>query len=94
MKHSKATILSIGVSMVMVSILFAQKEPMVIQDQGSFAIGGSVIENPGTFDAIKRTPKGQTFHGDHAYIFYQIPVDARKYPLVMWHGFGQFSKTW
>ena len=39
-------------------------------------------------------PAGQTFHGDHAYAFYQIPVDARPYPIVMWHGAGQFSKTW
>lgn len=27
-------------------------------------------------------------------MFYQIPVQARKLPLVLWHGFGQFSKTW
>ena len=95
MKHSKAKILvSMSITLVMVVNLLAQKEPMVIQDQGSFAVGGSVIENRGTFDAVKRTPEGQTFHGDHAYIFYQIPVDARKYPLVMWHGIGQFSKTW
>lgn len=33
-------------------------------------------------------------HGDHAYVFYQIPVDARPLPLVFWHGAGQFSKTW
>ncbi|MEZ2415543.1 alpha/beta fold hydrolase [Muriicola sp. E247] len=75
-------------------ILSSQNKPMIIQDQGSFAVGGSVIENPGTFDAIKRTPEGQTYHGDHAYVFYQIPVDPRKYPLVMWHGFGQSAKTW
>jgi len=67
---------------------------LIIKEQGSFAVGGSVISNPGTFDAIERTPDGQTFHGDHAYVFYQIPKDARKLPLVMWHGFGQFSKTW
>ena len=72
----------------------AQQKPLKIQEQGSFAIGGSVKVNPGTFDAILRTPEGQTFHGDHAYVFYQIPVKARIYPLVMWHGFGQFSKTW
>ena len=72
----------------------AQKPPIVIQDQGSFAIGGSVITNEGTFDPIKRTPEGQTFHGDHAYVFYQIPVKAKKLPLVFWHGIGQFSKTW
>ena len=37
---------------------------------------------------------GRTYHGDHAYVFYQKPVDARKYPLVFAHGVGQFSKTW
>ncbi|MBT8323125.1 MAG: alpha/beta fold hydrolase [Eudoraea sp.] len=95
MKLLKAKLfLSVGISMVMTLGIFSQKKPIIIQDQGSFAVGGSVIENPGTFDAIKRGPEGQTFHGDHAYVFYQIPVDARKYPLVMWHGFGQFSKTW
>ena len=39
-------------------------------------------------------PEGQTLHGDHAYVFYQIPVKARKLPLVFWHGHGQFTKTW
>jgi pimeloyl-ACP methyl ester carboxylesterase len=67
---------------------------LVIQEQGSFAVGGTVITNPGTFDPYNQASEGQTFHGDHAYVFYQVPVDARKYPLVMWHGFGQFSKTW
>ena len=71
-----------------------KQKPIQVQEQGSFAVGGSVITNPGTFDEIKRTPEGQTFHGDHAYIFYQIPVKARKLPLVFWHGIGQFSKTW
>ena len=68
--------------------------PLVIVEQGSFAAGGTVITNPGTFDPYNQTPEGQTFHGDHAYVFYQIPENARKYPLVMWHGIGQFSKTW
>jgi hypothetical protein len=70
------------------------REPLVIRKQGSFMAGGSVISNPGTFDPSNPTPAGQTFHGDHAYTFYQIPVDARTLPLVMWHGGGQFSKTW
>lgn len=68
--------------------------PLVIQEQGSFAVGGTVVTNPGTFDPIKMSPEGQTFHGDHAYVSYQIPVNARKLPLVLWHGLGQFSKTW
>lgn len=68
--------------------------PLVIREQGSFAVGGTVVTNPGTFDPVKMSPEGQTFHGDHAYVFYQIPVNARKLPLVFWHGYGQFSKTW
>lgn len=67
---------------------------LMIAEQGSFAVGGSVITQPGEFDPIKLTSAGQTLHGDHAYVFYQIPVNQRKYPLVMWHGYGQFSKTW
>jgi hypothetical protein len=71
-----------------------RRKPLMIAEQGSFAAGGSIITNPGIFDASNPTPAGQTFRGDHAYVFYQIPVKARKYPLVMWHGIGQFSKTW
>lgn len=67
---------------------------LVIKEQGSFTVGGSVITNPGTFNPYTRTSEGQTFHGDHAYIFYQIPDKAHKLPLVFWHGIGQFSKTW
>lgn len=66
---------------------------ILIKDQGSFAVGGTVKENPGTFNTITRGPEGQTFHGDHAYVFYQVPAETHKYPLVMWHGIGQFSKT-
>jgi len=95
--------------LVLVIIIFSslcvysqKKQPIVILDQGSFAVGGSVITAPGTFDPIKhgafnpanQSSEGQTLHGDHAYVFYQIPDKARKLPLVMWHGYGQFSKTW
>ena len=72
----------------------AEPPPLVIREQGSFAVGGTVVTNPGTFDPLKPTPEGQTFHGDHAYVFYQLPVKTRKHPLVFWHGAGQFSKTW
>lgn len=69
--------------------------PMVIQEQGSFAVGGVVVTEPGTFDPLKPlNPAGQTYHGDHLHAFYQIPVNARRLPLVMWHGAGQSSKTW
>jgi hypothetical protein len=77
-------------------------EPLVIQEQGSFAVGGTVVTAPGTFDPIAQgaynpagsDPAGQTLHGDHASVFYQIPVNARKLPLVFWHGHGQSARTW
>ena len=75
---------------------------LVIREQGSFAVGGTVITAPGTFDPIEhgafnpadQASEGQTLHGDHAYVFYQVPVNPRKLPLVMWHGYGQSAKTW
>jgi len=65
-------------------------EPVTIQEQGSFAVGGKVITAPGSFDPIKQgnfnpagnNPAGETLHGDHAYVFYQMPVNPRKLPLV------------
>lgn len=69
--------------------------PLVIQEQGSFAAGGTVITSEGVFDPKNLSATGgQTLHGDHLYTFYQIPENARKLPLVFWHGYGQFSKTW
>ena len=70
-------------------------EALVIQEQGSFAVGGTVMTNPGTFDPMKLTaPEGQTLHADHAYVFYQIPQNPRKLPIVFLHGAGQSKKTW
>jgi pimeloyl-ACP methyl ester carboxylesterase len=68
--------------------------PLVIREQGSFAAGGTVVTNAGTFDPHKPTPEGATLHGDHAYVFYQVPEHARRLPLVFLHGAGQFSKAW
>lgn len=68
---------------------------LLIETQGSFAVGGTKATEPGAFDlnnALK--PQGQTFHGDHAYVFYQVPPEARKFPLVFLHGAGQSKKTW
>lgn len=68
---------------------------LVIARQGSFAAGGRILTHAGTYDpADPYRPDGQTFHGDHAYVFYQTPYNARQYPLVFEHGLGQFSKTW
>lgn len=68
--------------------------PLIIKQQGSFAIGGTVLSNSGSCSVADVARNAQTLHGDHAYIFYQIPVDARTYPIAFLHGNGQFSKTW
>ncbi|EKF54151.1 hypothetical protein I215_13832 [Galbibacter marinus] len=73
-----------------------------IQKQGSFTVGGAVKTSPGTFDPIKhgvfnpsnQSQEGQTLHGDHAFVWYQIPATPKKLPLVFWHGYGQSMKTW
>jgi len=99
-KHRKSFMALWLIAAILVTSASAQEtkkskqEPLMIQEQGSFAIGGTVITKSGKFDPLRPTPDGQTLHGDHAYVFYQLPVNARQFPLVMWHGFGQFSKTW
>ncbi|MGY3893054.1 alpha/beta hydrolase [Aeromonas enterica] len=73
----------------------ARADPLVIQEQGSFAAGGTVVTAPGTFDPRKPLdPAGQTYHGDHASVFYQIPSNPHPYPIVMLHGAGQSARTW
>src|SRR3954453_4151805 len=50
----------------------SKPDPLMIQEQGSFAVGGSVPTAPGPFDPIRRgaftpagtDPAGQTLHGD------------------------------
>ena len=73
----------------------AHAEHLALQEQGSFAAGGSVVTAPGTFDPKKPLePAGQSYHGDHASVLYQIPSNPHKYPIVMLHGAGQSSRTW
>jgi pimeloyl-ACP methyl ester carboxylesterase len=72
-----------------------ESESLVLKDQGSLIAGGTIATQPGTFDPVNPTkPDGQTYHGDHVYAFYQIPVGARPLPIVMWHGAGQSSRSW
>lgn len=69
--------------------------PVMLADQGSFTAGGTVVTAPGMLDNSKPLdPSGQTLHGDHAYVFYQKPVKAKKNAIVFLHGAGQSGKTW
>ena len=71
-----------------------------IAKQGSFAVGGTTIQREGTYDNSKfvgwaeQIETGQSYHGDHAFVNYQIPAKANKYPLVFIHGYGGSGVCW
>ena len=58
------------------------KKPISIQEQGVFAVGGTVIEAEGTYNPNNPKTEGQTLHVDHATVQYQIPSNAKKLPLI------------
>jgi len=75
---------------------FAFNKPVTIQEQGSFMAGGKIITSSGNLNVTEnfKDLSGNTLHGDHAYVFYQLPVKAKKYSLVFLHGWGQSGKSW
>jgi pimeloyl-ACP methyl ester carboxylesterase len=72
----------------------AKAKPLTIQEQGSFAVGGTVISTPGTYNNNNPTADGQSFHGDHLYAFYQVPQNPKPLPIVMLHGAYQSGRSW
>jgi pimeloyl-ACP methyl ester carboxylesterase len=82
--------------LIIFTTISAQKN-FVIKEQGTFSAGGIVIKSEGTFDSLKpwNVPQGgQTRHGDHADVFYQIPAKSKKYPMIFLHGYGQSKRSW
>jgi len=68
--------------------------PLIIAEQGSFAVGGTVVTTPGTYDNNNPTVAGQSLHADHLYAFYQVPQKAKPLPIVMLHGAFQSARSW
>lgn len=101
-----------ALSLVVASVCAAPKHPLIIEQQGSFAIGGVVKTSEGKYNSrpditqnktsndfmdvykANMTNGGQTLHGDHATVSYQIPSNAKSLPLVFLHGAGQSMRTW
>ena len=74
-------------------------DSIIIREQGSFSAGGVVIEVEGeyvsqNFNSWQPYPEGQTYHGDHASVFYQIPENPRELAMVFLHGAGQSARSW
>lgn len=60
-----------------------QKAPIVLKKQGYFYVGG-------TYD----NPTEPTYMHGQMYVEYQIPVKARKYPLIFIHGGSHTGVGW
>jgi pimeloyl-ACP methyl ester carboxylesterase len=60
------------------------KPPLVIAEQGSYFLGGEVL-NRGTNDDV-------TIH--QTYVQYQVPAGKQRVPIVFTHGCCLSSKTW
>ena len=72
------------------------KDPIILAEQGSFYVGGRQLKAGGTFDPTKlgRTNEGNSFWIDQLYVQYQIPMNARKFPLVLVHGGSGTGRVW
>lgn len=82
-------------ALVLYPLVSYASEPIVIQEQGSFTAGGETLTDGGEFVfADLWNQSGQTAYGDHAFVRYQLPVKAKKFPMVFLHGGGQSMKTW
>jgi pimeloyl-ACP methyl ester carboxylesterase len=73
--------------------------PLTIERQGSFRVGGRLIEVAGRFDptdpnATFNDTGGQCYHVDHMYAEYQVPPSARPLPLVFVHGNNMDGSCW
>lgn len=99
---NRRSLLLLLCGLIITSCGIKKNNKLIIEEQGSFAVGGTIKESPGTFDPIEhgafnpadQSTAGQTLHGDHATVYYQIPINANKFPLVFWHGYGQSMRTW
>ncbi|MDB5922336.1 MAG: Alpha/beta hydrolase family protein [Betaproteobacteria bacterium] len=70
---------------------------IAVAEQGSFFVGGRTVQAPGVYDPTKSpagVDEGQTFWVDQMYVQYQVPVNARKYPLILVHGGSGTGRVW
>lgn len=92
------TLSALALSTATASGAFAQtlskSDPLVIREQGSFAIGGTVSKMAGTYNNNAPTAEGQSFHGHHAYGSYQVPSNPKPLPIVMLHGAYRSARSW
>jgi pimeloyl-ACP methyl ester carboxylesterase len=97
LKHSLSLLLltaSVASSTMALAQQVGRPQPLTIQEQGSFAVGGTVLRKPGTYNNNTPTAEGQSLHGDHLYAFYQVPQNPKALPIAMLHGAFQSARSW
>jgi hypothetical protein len=67
--------------------------PLMIEQQGSFFVGGRNIKSDTLSTLPAYAPSG-TITVEQMYVRYQIPVDAKRPPVVLIHGCCLTGKTW
>jgi hypothetical protein len=69
-----------------VGVVAQEPGPILIERQGSFAVGGTVLGDPAT----------SSLHCDHGVVEFQIPPRPRAVSLLMWHSASAvaFKNRW
>lgn len=84
----------------MITLTTACAQSLVIERQGLFAAGGSMLQREGEYDNScfvgwsEQVETGQSYRADHAFVSYQVPADAKALSLVYVHGFGGSGTCW
>lgn len=71
----------------------AQAQPMMIESQGSFFIGGQNVKSDALSTLPAYAPSGTITVGQ-MYVRYQVPAGARGLPVTLIHGCCLTGKTW
>lgn len=78
----------LSVLLLSVTAIAGAQEPVAIVKQGHFSVGGTTTQRPGAYDNrkfvgwVEQEETGQSYRADHAFVDFQIPVNAKKLPLV------------
>jgi hypothetical protein len=95
----RAAMLPIFLMIVFTSVLSAQQpskaksQPLIIEKQGSFFVGGRDIHSE-TLSTQPNFPPVGTITVDQMYVHYQIPANAKGHPITLLHGCCLTGKTW
>jgi len=70
-----------------------KQPPLVIGSQGSFFVGGRDVRSD-TLSVLSAYSASGTVTAEQMYVRYQVPVDAKRPPVVLIHGCCLTGKTW